>query len=377
MRVNRKRIQWGILLAGVLIFGWWLGKGREVSLLGDIARLDQRVSAVLRKQGVTETSLLSRESQERTIGGKRLLSMRREYLVGSEVSLDRLGSLLFEVTKGSSLQLLQNDWMRGPSENEFDFAAGWEGQPVYSLRILQRVSSVRAAAVPEVVIPLVDPHAPQVAFVLDDWGYNLNNLPALKEIDVPMTLAILPHLRFSSQIAGSLVGRNYEIILHMPMEAHNGKIRPEENTVYVLMEEEEIRAKLKEAIQNIPYLKGISNHMGSRFTEDPEALRIVMEELRGAKLYFLDSLVTSQSVAQEVSHQTGVPFAKRSVFLDNRLDHEYIREQIVKLADQAKRTGRAIGIGHDRALTLQVIREMIPRLKEEGILFVYVSQLTE
>ncbi len=228
----------------------------------------------------------------------------------------------------------------------------------------------------DAVVPLINPNAPKMAIVLDDWGYNINNLPALNKMDVPMTLSILPHLRFSTQISNSLAGKKYEIILHMPMEAHNHTIRAEEKTIYTSMSDEEIRETLKGATASIPNLKGISNHMGSQATEDPRVMKIVMEELQKGKLYFLDSLVTSQSVAEEVSKQVGISFAKRSVFLDNHLDAEYIKGQLLKTAEKAKRNGSAIGIGHDRAVTLKVIQEVAPKLQEEGIQFVYVSQLT-
>ncbi len=229
---------------------------------------------------------------------------------------------------------------------------------------------------PAVEIPLIDDNAPKIAIVLDDWGYNLNNLPALKEIHVPMTLAILPHLRFSAQISNNLAGKDYEIILHMPMEAHNHTIRAEEKTIYTSMSNEEIREILKGAIASIPNLKGISNHMGSQATEDPRVMKVVMEELRKEKLYFLDSVVTSQSVAEETSRQVGISFAKRSVFLDNHLDAEYIKGQLLKTAESARRNGSVIAIGHDRGVTLKVIQEVAPKLREEGIQFVYVSQLT-
>ncbi len=229
---------------------------------------------------------------------------------------------------------------------------------------------------PAVEIPLMDPNAPKVAIVLDDWGYNINNLPALNEIGVPMTLAILPHLRFSTQISNSLAGKNYEIILHMPMEAHNHTIRAEEKTIYTSMTDEDVRETLKGAIASIPNLKGISNHMGSKATEDPRVMKVVMEELRKEKLYFLDSVVTSQSVAEETSKQVGISFAKRSVFLDNHLDAEYIKGQLLKTAESARRNGSVIAIGHDREITLKVIQEVVPKLREEGIQFVYASQLT-
>ncbi len=217
----------------------------------------------------------------------------------------------------------------------------------------------------------------KLAFVIDDWGYNLNNLPLMNKIRVPMTLAILPHLRYSSKIASKLGGQNFEIILHMPMETYDPRIRQEKNTLYTTMSDEEIKLTLDNAIADIPFLRGASNHMGSKATEDRRVMKVVLERLQEENLYFLDSLVTSHSIAEEMGREVGVRFTKRTIFLDNQLDKDYIRTQIQKMAEQARRQGYAIGIGHDRPITLGVIQEMIPELKEKGYQFVYVSQLVE
>ena len=41
----------------------------------------------------------------------------------------------------------------------------------------------------------------RIAIVLDDWGYSLNNLRSVDEIEYPLTLAILPNLPYSRRVA--------------------------------------------------------------------------------------------------------------------------------------------------------------------------------
>ena len=58
-----------------------------------------------------------------------------------------------------------------------------------------------------------------VAFVIDDWGYNQRYIDLLLQIDRPLTLAILPNLRYSGYVA-EVVKENgedvHDIILHLP-----------------------------------------------------------------------------------------------------------------------------------------------------------------
>jgi polysaccharide deacetylase 2 family uncharacterized protein YibQ len=37
--------------------------------------------------------------------------------------------------------------------------------------------------------------------------------------------------------------------------------------------------------------------------------------------------------------------------------------------------GQAIGIGHDRKITLEVLKEVMPSIEKEGYKFVFVSEL--
>ncbi len=94
-------------------------------------------------------------------------------------------------------------------------------------------------------------------------------------------------------------------------------------------------------------------------------------------MYFLDSFVSSASVCANLAKEIVVGFARRDVFLDNVLDREYIKSQISKLKAKAATRGYAIGIGHDRRVTLEVLAEVMPEIEKEGYKFVFVSDLVK
>ena len=216
----------------------------------------------------------------------------------------------------------------------------------------------------------------KIAIVLDDWGYNLNNIGMLYEIKQPLTLAILPNLKFSKKISQDSYQRGFEVILHLPMEPKE-KYSLEKNTILTSMDKVQMLSAISNALSSIVYAKGVSNHMGSMATSDTRTMEIIFKELRRRGLYFLDSYVITQSVCQELASKSGLRFAKRDVFLDNSNDPKYIREQINKLTAKAKLKGYAIGIGHDRRNTLRVLKEVLPKLERDGYKFVFVSELTQ
>lgn len=214
----------------------------------------------------------------------------------------------------------------------------------------------------------------KIAIVLDDWGYNLNNLPFLNQIKYPLTLSILPNLRYSQEVARESHRRGFEIVLHLPLEPDE-RFSLEQNTIMTSMDEGTIRNILAKDLASVPYAQGVSNHMGSKATEDLRTMGIIFKELKRRRLYFLDSLVSAESICFDLAYKMRVAFAKRDVFLDNTEAAEYIRGQINKLKTRANIYGQAIGIGHDRKETLEVLKEVMPELEREGYRFVFVSEL--
>lgn len=216
----------------------------------------------------------------------------------------------------------------------------------------------------------------RIAIVLDDWGYNLNNIPALERIKSPLTLAILPNLKYSREVSEEAKRNGFEVILHLPSQPHEN-FPLEQNTVLTSMDERAISAIVSKDLGSIAFAKGASNHMGSKATEDYPTMRAVFKELKKRRLYFLDSFVTPNSVCPGLARKMKLRFAKRDIFLDNSEDREYIKGQINKLKRKARMYGSAIGIGHDRKATLEVLREVIPELEKEGYRLVYLSELVK
>ncbi len=218
---------------------------------------------------------------------------------------------------------------------------------------------------------------PKIAIVLDDWGYNTNNIDLLNSIDAPINISILPNLTYSKVIAVAVSKRvDREVMLHMPMEPEDNQIRLEDNTLLTSMDADTIGNLIDKALDTVENAKGISGHMGSKATQDLDLMGSVMDSAKLNNLYFLDSKSTLYSVAEEKA-KGKIPYIKRDVFLDNDSNKEYINKQFDELIEKAKLQGYAIGIGHDKVNTLEVLFNRIPKVKDIDIKFVLVSELIE
>ena len=218
---------------------------------------------------------------------------------------------------------------------------------------------------------------PKAAIVIDDFGYNMNNIDRLFAIKKAVTFSVLPNLPYSKRIAEAASSKGYEVILHLPLESLDKAAPAETGTIKTGMDEKEILALLEKDIASVPGLRGVSNHQGSKATEDKRCMSIILSGLKKRSLYFFDSLVTDKSVCREAAAQAGVPYAKRDIFLDNQNNAEYIEKQILSLRKMAFKYGSVIAICHDRKTTTAVLSKMMPELVEEGIQFVYLSDMVK
>jgi len=227
--------------------------------------------------------------------------------------------------------------------------------------------------------PPVTVHIPKakVAIVIDDMGRDIRRLRDILEIDAPISIAVLPFLPYSKDIATVAGSKGREVLLHLPMEPKDSNNNdPGKGAVFTDMTEAQVTEQVRRDIEAVPYITGVNNHMGSRFTEDERLMRIVLNIAKTKNLFFLDSKTTSKSTGYRLAKEMEVKTASRQVFLDNEEDINYIKGQILELVEIAKKRGSAIAIGHPHPSTIAALKEMIPLLNKD-VDIVTVSSLID
>jgi polysaccharide deacetylase 2 family uncharacterized protein YibQ len=243
--------------------------------------------------------------------------------------------------------------------------------------------AVEKSGQPVVVIqfspPLAElPEGPLVAIIMDDLGRSTYTAQSLVSIPQHVTFSILPGETHAGKVAELAYRSGREVMLHVPMEPQGyPAVNPGDDALFVSYSETEISDRFNALLAAVPHVTGTNNHMGSRFTEDAQALAPVMKSLRQKGLFFIDSRTTGLSQVTDVANEYGVPTLSRDVFLDNVADVDAIVVQLGKLEARARRQGMAIGICHPYPETLEALRKTLPEQAGRGITFVPVSQLLQ
>ncbi len=216
-----------------------------------------------------------------------------------------------------------------------------------------------------------------VAIVIDDLGQDLKKAKEVLTLPGKVTLAVLPGLAQSKNIAELAGQSGREVLLHLPMEPlkdHEKTRTP--GTLSAGMTPMAFLNTVSEDVESVPGAVGVNNHEGSALTENKEAMKFLMAELKSRNLFFLDSLTNPKSVAYATAIEFGMKAARRDVFLDNDTDHPAsIRKQLDELVEIARNHGKAIGIGHPHPVTLSELRKWLDENNNQGIEIVPVSRL--
>jgi hypothetical protein len=228
--------------------------------------------------------------------------------------------------------------------------------------------------------PVEPPPSPmgRLAIVIDDWGHNLSG-PARRLLDLPapLTLAILPDLRFSRRILTEAARAGKPTLLHLPMEPEaDSEQSPGARAVRVDMGDAEIVELSEEFLDGLHGVSGVNNHMGSLATQHAGVLRPVMKVLARRGMFFLDSMTTSRSVALRVAREYGVPATRNDLFLDvDTEDPDLVEARLWELVERARRTGHAVGIGHVNEATATALERVLPRLDPGDVQLVPLADL--
>ena len=257
------------------------------------------------------------------------------------------------------------------------------------LEQLQKSKKIEKKEITKLYPPEIKPTIPEkiekkvkkvgeVAIIIDDVGWNLSIIKEIEKINKPLTLSILPKAPYSKKILDELKDKNYELMLHIPLEPSPPSQCLDKGLIKVDMNEEEIREVFEDDVKEfLPYVKGINNHMGSLYTINEEKMRILLENIKEKNLFFVDSLTNSKSCGYKIAKELGIKTGKRDVFLDISNDPENINKKIDELLKIAKEKGSAIAIGHAKKETIKVLKERISDFDENGIKIVPVSKLLE
>lgn len=214
----------------------------------------------------------------------------------------------------------------------------------------------------------------KLVIVMDDIGYNLPLGKRAAELPGAITYAIIPHTPLARKLAFYALHKdtNKEIIVHMPMQPTNGKTMGD-GGLSEKFDQQEFLQTLRLALDDVPFARGLSNHMGSQLTTLPDRMDWLMQELAANNYFFLDSRTTSLSATRNAALNFSVPYLARDVFLDHDRSPEAIAAAFDQALNLARQQGSAVLLAHPYPTTLEFLERRLPNIEQSGIELITAS----
>lgn len=215
--------------------------------------------------------------------------------------------------------------------------------------------------------------AARIAIIIDDIGYRQSD-KAVLTLPPNVTLSVLPLTPLGKAVATKAHQQGSEILVHLPMQALNGKtIGP--GALTNAMSEQDFKKQLQQAIDSVPFASGANNHMGSLLTQLDKPMHWVMDALLQRDIYFIDSVTTKYTQAGAVAEKVGVPLLKRTIFLDNDKTDAGLELQFQRAINLTQTQTDVVVIAHPYPETLTFLNNNLHRLAQADIALVPPSKL--
>lgn len=211
------------------------------------------------------------------------------------------------------------------------------------------------------------PLNPSIAFIFDDLGESLAELREIYSLDIPVTVSIIPKLKFSKNIAHIASRCGFSVLIHLPMEPKEGKSYRTDKYRFISgsLSKRENETLLRSYLNSIRIAIGVNNHMGSKASEEEPLMRLLMRAVKNKGLFFVDSRTSLNSVAYQVASQEGLVCGYNEGFLDAVASPDHMQKQIDQLIKKASDKGKIIIIAHPRESTIKFLKAKLGQLKEK------------
>lgn len=135
--------------------------------------------------------------------------------------------------------------------------------------------------------PIHKPAKNKVVIIVDDMGYSLKAIRDICSVNLPLTVSILPYTPLAKETARIAQQNNLEVMLHLPMESINSQDENNdiEGIIHSNMTEEEIKEVVAASLEQVPFIAGVNNHMGSKITASEIPMRIILSHLKEKNLF--------------------------------------------------------------------------------------------
>ncbi|MDA0651762.1 MAG: divergent polysaccharide deacetylase family protein [Proteobacteria bacterium] len=220
---------------------------------------------------------------------------------------------------------------------------------------------------------------PRISVVLYGLGTSgAATRTAIQGMPGAITLAFSPYADGLGNWIADARAAGHEILLMVPMEPRNyPDYDPGPQALLTSLTEPENTERLEWMLgRGVGYV-GVTDFMGSRFTNSTPHMRALFRDLKKRGLMFLESSIAARAISGDLAAASKVPFASNSLYIDSQASRPAIDGQLAEAERLAKQLGAVVVMGFPYPVTLERIAKWAATVEKRGIALAPVSAIAK
>jgi polysaccharide deacetylase 2 family uncharacterized protein YibQ len=216
---------------------------------------------------------------------------------------------------------------------------------------------------------------PRIAVIISELGLSsAATTAAIQTMPPDISLAFSPYADGLGQWLGLARAAGHEVLLNLPMEPINFPANdPGPRALLTSLSAQQNLERLDWVLGRIQGYVGVTNHMGSRFTTMPEAVKPVLAAINDRGLMFVDSRASARSIAAKLASDIGLPRAINDRQIDQEASRPAIDGRLAEIERIARETGSAVAMAEPYPVSLERLREWLPTLETKGLVLAPIT----
>jgi hypothetical protein len=206
----------------------------------------------------------------------------------------------------------------------------------------------------------------KIALIFDDLGQSLESLHKIYNLKIPVTVSVIPGLKFSKNIAHIASRTGFSVLIHLPLEPKKANYYSTDKYEFISssLTRNQINRLLANYLNSIRIAIGVNNHMGSKATENRELMKQILKKIKQKNLIFIDSRTSSKSVAYQIAKKMSIKTDYNKLFLDAIDQPEEMKKRIYEMIAKNQKD-KLIIIAHPKKNTFKFLNDNLKQLKEK------------
>lgn len=217
------------------------------------------------------------------------------------------------------------------------------------------------------------PGKPRIAIIVTNLGLNKKSTELALTLPKQCGLGFLPYTKTLKPLLHQAQTNGHEIYLYLPLQMSRSYENPGKYALLGNLPPEDNLARLNLILNSHARYDGVYSSFKEVFTSNAQISEMLLDHLDSKNLIFVMGRVQQGHLPPHLKKRDNLVYT--NIVIDKEPDEQAINNSLEKLIKTSKEKGVAIGYTQGFTLTIEMIRDWLPKLKDRGVMLVPISEL--